>query len=83
MAKKVTFEIYEGFTKRKKKYVVSNGFLTVWKHYKALVDYSKRLFRCSERHLMICKGYIYDGVLYLENPAKPGAKLVSVAYYVR
>ena len=79
----VKVEIYEGFTKRKKKYVVSNGYLTVWKHYNALVDYSKKLFKCSERHLMICKGYIYDGVLYLENPAKPGAKLVSVAYYVK
>lgn len=83
MAKKVTFEIYEGLTKRKKKYVVSERYIVLWKHYSEIINFSKKLFKCSERHIMICKGYIYDGYLYFINPAKPGAKLVSVAYYIK
>lgn len=79
MAKKVTFEIYEGFTSRKKKYVVTE----LKADYKTVIDYCKKLFKCSEAHIDFTCGYLWNGELYLDEPAKPGAKIVGVAYYVR
>lgn len=82
MAKKAKFEIYEGFTKRKKKYIVSDFNISEEQFYELLV-FSKRFFRCSSAHLQFVDGYIWNGELYLENPARPGAKLVNVVTYVR
>lgn len=79
MAKKATFEIYEGFTKRKKKYVVTE-FRT---DFGILTAYCKKLFKCSEAHIFATTGYLWNGELYLVNPARPGAKIVLVAYYVK
>jgi len=79
MAKKAKFEIYEGFTKRKKKYVVTD----IEADYITVIDYCKKLFKCSEAHIDFTCGYLWNGELYLDEPARPGAKIVGVAYYVR
>lgn len=79
MAKKAKFEIYEGFTKRKKKYVVTD----IKADYITVIDYCKKLFKCSEAHIDFTCGYLWNGELYLDEPAIPGAKIVGVAYYVR
>ena len=76
--KKVTFEIYEGFTGRHKKYVVTQ----LKADYDTVINYCKKLFKCSEKHIEFTSGYLWEGELWLVNPAKPGAKLVGVAYYV-
>lgn len=72
-------EIYEGFGKRKKKYIVTKkdaDYLTV-------ISYCKKFFKCGEAHITFEPGYIYKGELYLEDPMKYGTKVVGVAYYVR
>lgn len=77
--KNAKFEIYEGFTKRKKKYVVTD----IDADYVVVINYAKKLFKCSEAHIDFTSGYIYKGELYIDDPCKPGAKIVGVAYYVR
>lgn len=76
--KKITFEIYEGFTKRKKKYVVTD----IRADYADVIRFCKKLFKCSEKHIDFTSAFLYKGELYLDDPEKPGAKLVGVAYYV-
>ena len=84
MAKKATFEIYEGLTSRKKKYVVvKDGALN-----KNLVEesilYLAKLNHCSKKHIKTDIGYIIDGLLYLEGkPCNNRAQFVTVSYYVR
>ena len=83
MAKKANFEIYEGFTKRKKKYIVSDLNISEKQFYELLV-FSKRFFRCSSKHLQFGEGYIWKGELYLELSEDIfGAKPVNVITYVR
>ena len=77
--KKQQFEIYLSFSKRPKKYVVSE---LSTKRSEAL-KYCKRLFKCSEQHIDLRPGWIYKDELYLENPHKVGAQIVCVASYVR
>ena len=76
--KKEQFEIYLSFSKRPKKYVVSE-FSTKRSE---VLKYCKRLFKCNEMHIEMRPGWIYKDELYLEHPCKHGAKLVGVAYYV-
>lgn len=75
---KVKFEIYEGFTKRKKKYVVTD----ICADYSDVIRFCKKLFKCSEKHIESTSAFLYKGKLYLNDPKKPEAKLVGVAYYV-
>ena len=76
--KKQQFEIYLSFSKRPKKYVVTD----IHANYSEVMSFCKKLFKCSEEHVCNSSGYIYKGKLYLDDPEKPGAKLVGVAYYV-
>ena len=83
MAKIAKFEIYEGFTKRKKKYIVSDLNISEKQFYE-LIIFSKRFFRCSSKHLQFCEGYIWNGELYLDLfEGIFGAKPVNVITYVR
>lgn len=75
---KAKFEIYEGFTKRKKKYVVTD----IHANYSEVMSFCKKLFKCSEEHVCNSSGYIYKGKLYLDDPEMPGAKRVGIAYYI-
>lgn len=74
---KAKFEIYEGFTKRKKKYVVTDSC----SDYDEVIRFCKKLFKCSETHIYLTSGFLYRGELYLDDPEMPGAKYVRVAYY--
>ena len=80
MAKKAEFEIYEGFTKRKKKYLV---FTKTVKATDEIVEASKKFFKCSIGHLRFTLGYIVDDDLYLTYPPLLGATQVLVVTYVR
>ncbi len=75
---KVKFEIYEGFTKRKKKYIVVNADFVGEED----LRFCKKFFRCSDKHLYIAVGYILDKKLYLEDPGSKKAKFVHVVTYV-
>ena len=79
MAKKETFEIYEGFTKRKKKYIVFATNVPGPEAY----EYCKKFFKCSVDHLVYSLGYLYKGELYLEDPDVPETRVVRIMYYVR
>ena len=83
MTKKAKFEIYEGFTKRKKKYIVSDINISEEQFY-ALLKFGRRFFKCSASHLQFCEGYIWEGELYLDLfEGIFGAKPVNVITYVR
>lgn len=82
MAKKAKFEIYEGFTKRKKKYIVipkavSNGT------YEAAFHYVMRLNHCSSDHIFMQSGYILNGLLYIGYSENKKAKPVYIYSYVK
>ena len=74
-------EIFEGFTGKKKKYIVADRFV-----YKSntdqIVDFAKKLYHCKAENVMVTSGWIYDGLLYLENPRKKGQQIVLVAYHI-
>lgn len=72
------FEIYKGFNKKQKTYIVTK----IDADYDEVMKYCKRFFRCSEAHIDFTCGYLYKGELYLDDPEKAGAKRVGVAYYV-
>ena len=78
MAKSSSFEIYESISGRKKKYIVTK----IDADYVAVIDYAKKLFKCSEAHIDFTCAWIYKGKLYLDDPEKVGAKKVGVAYWV-
>lgn len=85
MAKKATFEIYEGFGKRKKKYLVLPNTCDTAFYDKALIE-CKRFFHCSSRNLDFTAGYILNNELYLGLPdfrTSRRAKQVCVVTYVR
>lgn len=71
------FQIYEGLKGKHKKHLVFNKVTARVDIVKA----AKRFFKCSEAHLVIVNGFIYDGLLYLENPHKKGVRGVWVALY--
>lgn len=80
MAKKATFEIYEGFTKRKKKYlVVPNG--THGKAFDDAVYAVMKINHCSITHVKVEYGYIFNGLLYIGRPTHKKVKLVSILSY--
>ena len=73
------YTIFESLNGRHKKFLVSDKTiprLTLSKN-------ARQFFKCSIEHLVICEGFIYNGLLYLENPHKRGVVGVWVAYYVR
>lgn len=77
---KVKFEIYKGYNKRKKTYIVArHEDITTANQ---LMMTAKKYFRCSEEHVKLWIGYLYKGELYLEDPQKSSAKCVYVAWYV-
>ena len=82
MAKKTLFEIYEGLGSRKKTFTVIPYKYNV-NQAVAAADHLKKLNHCSLKHIHITKGYIWKDELYLQNPAIPGAKLVTVLTYTR
>lgn len=82
MAKKVTFEIYEGLTSRKKKYVVVPEKCPEHVWYDA-ITYLMKLNHCSGKHIYATTGYILNGLLYLGTPENKKAKFVHVLTYVR
>lgn len=81
MAKKASFEIYEGLDKRKKKYVVVPGNCTK-SVMEAAAKYMMRLNHCSLAHIDVQSGYIYKGQLYLLRPSFK-ARFVLVLTYIR
>lgn len=72
------FDIYEGFNKKKKKYVV----VDIDADYDVVINYCKKMFKCSAAHIDFTIGYIYKRELYLDDPCMPETKIVGVAYYV-
>lgn len=83
MAKKADFEIYEGFTKRKKKYVVFYHMPPAETHeLEDIIVFCKKFFKCGENHLRYQVGYIYKRQLYLVRPNNK-ARSVSVITYIR
>ena len=81
MAKKASFEIYEGLDKRKKKYVVVHDNCTR-SDMEAAAKYMMRLNHCSLAHIDVQAGYIYKGQLYLLRPSFK-ARFVTVLTYIR
>lgn len=82
MAKKAKFEIYEGFTSRKKKYVVVPEKCPDQVRFDAFT-YLTRLNHCSLNHICLTQGYILNGQLYFEKPDNKKVKPVHVLTYVR
>ena len=82
MAKKVTFEIYEGLTSRKKKYVVVPEKCPEHVWYDAFT-YLTRLNHCSVNHIYLTQGFILNGQLYFDKPDNKKAKFVHVLTYIR
>lgn len=83
MAKKAKFEIYEGFTKRKKKYLVFPDWRILnFEEIKAC----RQFFHCANLNLKATCGYIFNNELYLGTPnylTKPEAKRVTAVTYVK
>ncbi len=83
MAKKASFEIYEGLDQRKKKYVVVPKEPGDIYYIGEAAAYLRKLNHCSGLHIESAVGYVWKDELYLQNPAIPGARLVTVLTYVR
>lgn len=73
------FEIYESIQGKKKKYVVVVTPAKV--SVNELINYAKKLFKCSEAHIAVKPGWIYKGKLYLEDPKKNHERSAIVAYW--
>ena len=82
MAQKAKFEIYESLSKRKKTFAVI-PFNYTTEQSSAAINYLKRVNHCSSEHVVWAIGFVWKDELYFENPAIPGAKIVSVFSYVR
>lgn len=82
MAKKVTFEVYEGLTSRKKKYIVV-PIGTYGKAFDDAVNAVMRINHCSITHVKVDYGYIFNGLLYIGGPTHKKVKLVSILSYRR
>ena len=82
MAKKATFEIYEGLSKRKKTFTVI-PFKYTTEQFEAAVNYLKRANHCSARHIFLTGGYILDGLLYFGESKNKKAKRVYIFHYIR
>lgn len=80
--KKGKIEVYEGFTKRKQKFLVTPHFYKK-EELEAFKKYAKRFFRCSGAHLSIKTAYVIKDELYFEKPSDKGCELVIVAYYTK
>lgn len=78
--KNAKFEIYEGLTWRKKKYLV---FTKTVKATDEIIEAGKKFFKCSIGHLQFRLGYIVDDELYFTYPHLVGWKQVLVVTYVK
>ena len=78
--KNAKFEIYEGLTWRKKKYLV---FTKTVKATDAIVAASKKFFKCSIGHLQFSLGYVCGDNLYFGYPGKVGSTQVLIVTYVK
>ena len=81
MAKKSTFEIYEGLTSRKKKYAIIGEHCQKTAMAEA-AKYMMKLNHCSAAHIDVTYGYIFKGQLYFIKP-NINAKFVHVLTYIR
>jgi len=81
MAKKTTFEIYEGLTSRKKKYAILEEHCQK-SAMVAAARYMMKLNHCSVAHIDGTFGYIFKGQLYFIKPDTK-AKFVHVITYRR
>lgn len=74
------YELFIGKNKqgRDKKYLVFDHRVKVT----AVHACCKKFFHCAGWNVCIEDAYVWKDNLYLLNPAIPGAKLVTVAYYV-
>ena len=72
------YQIYHSLTGKKKTYIVAHDADA----YK-LGKYARHYFHCSAENIVTVMGYIYDDLLYLDNPHKKKQKSVLVAFYVR
>lgn len=72
------FEVYESYTKRKKTYIVADIKLD----YETAMNFLKKFFKASEKHIEFTIGWVYKDELYLEDPEIEGAKEVGVGFYV-
>lgn len=75
------FEIYQSTEGRKKTYIVSERI--VGSAAEQLREYAIKHFKSLADHIEIKVGYIWDGMLYLEDPHKRDKKKVLVAYWVK
>ena len=71
-------EIFESI-KGRKKYIVTHKNAD----YQDVITYAKKVFKCTESHIEYTCGWIYKGLLYLENPERKGSREVGVAYWVK
>ena len=70
------YQIYYSLKGKKKTYIVAPNADTY-----ALGKFARHYFHCSAYDVQICMGYIYDGLLYLDNPHKKKQKTVLIASY--
>lgn len=69
--------IYEGLSRRKKKYVVADRTEDI-----TIVDFAKRLYHCKAEDVKVTSGWVHNGLLYLEDPHKRGQQSVLVAFHI-
>lgn len=80
------FEVFIGKNKqgKDKKYIVADyAAVRGKKAWHSFLEYGRKFFKCSLDHIKAQPGYVYKNDLYLDNPAKPGSKLVSVLTYIK
>ena len=58
------FQIFEGFTGKRKKYLVTEKKTKR----ETIIKTAKRFYKCGEARLSIREGFLYNGELYLDNP---------------
>lgn len=76
------FEIYKACEGRNT-YIVSKEPFNITISRKQVYEirkYAKQHYKCSEKRLEVCAGWILNDELYLENPNKKGAVKHWIAY---
>lgn len=75
----MNFRIFRTETKKPKTYIVTD----IDADYGEVIDYAKRYFKCSAKHIEFEPAWLYDGYLYpdADLSGKKGAKKVGMAYW--
>lgn len=75
----MNFRIFKTETKKPKTFIVTD----IDADYGEVIDYAKKYFKCSEKHIEFESGWLYDGYLYpyADLSGKKGAKIVGMAYW--